>query len=114
MTAVELIQNLEQRGIRVSVAGSQLAIDGPESALTFDVIEGVRERKAELLTLLAEPRSEHKPSLLSQHIITVHAREWPDGCPLCESPKPCRKDHGLYQCQACGWRFIWQKTERVD
>jgi hypothetical protein len=53
MTALDLMQNLELRGIRLSIDGNHLAVDGPDPALTPDVINSLREHKGELMTMLS-------------------------------------------------------------
>lgn len=52
MTGAEIVTHLKHRGVRVRLAGSELEIDAPESALTPDLVERIRARKAELLTFL--------------------------------------------------------------
>jgi hypothetical protein len=53
VTPNELIRDLTVRGIVLSADGDRLNVDGLDSALTDEVLETIRARKAELLELLA-------------------------------------------------------------
>jgi hypothetical protein len=52
LTSLEILTYLEQRSVRLRLAGNELEIDAPESALTPDLVERIRARKAELLDFL--------------------------------------------------------------
>jgi len=56
MTTRELIESVEKRGIRLWLDGSRLRFHGPATAVTPDVIALLRERKAEVIRQLGEPR----------------------------------------------------------
>jgi len=114
MSAAVLLESLRSRGVILSADGDQIKYRAPRGTMTPDLRQALADRKGELLALLSEQQSGPKPSLLSQNIITVYAREWPDSCPLCESSVPCRKQAELYRCLACGWRFIWRQIERMQ
>jgi hypothetical protein len=52
MTPAELVVDLNSRGITVAVNGDKLKCKGKESALIPELLETLRERKAELIALL--------------------------------------------------------------
>jgi len=52
MTAAELAANLQNRGIRLSVAGGRLRVEAPEGALTPQDKQALAECKGELLATL--------------------------------------------------------------
>jgi hypothetical protein len=61
MTASTLIQSLSSRGFSVLADGDAIKVS-PASALTDDERQAIRERKAELLTLLqSEPADDENP-----------------------------------------------------
>ena len=49
MTALELLRELETRGIRVVVRGDRLSLRGPESLLTQELTEHLRKHKPAIL-----------------------------------------------------------------
>lgn len=54
MTVVELLDELDARGVHVAVDGGQLRILAPKASLTADLRSALVERKEELLALLRE------------------------------------------------------------
>ena len=52
MTAQSLLHDLTGQGVILSADGDRLNVEGPDIALTDDVLATLRERKAELLALL--------------------------------------------------------------
>jgi hypothetical protein len=53
MSLAELLADLNSRGISLVVNGDKLKRKGKESALTPELLETLREQKAELMALLA-------------------------------------------------------------
>jgi hypothetical protein len=53
MTAIEFVPDLNYKGITLTVNGDKLKCKGKESDLTPELLETLRERKAELIALLA-------------------------------------------------------------
>jgi tubulysin polyketide synthase-like protein len=49
MTAVELLRELSARGIRVIVCGNRLSLRGPETCLTRELTERLRQYKPQIL-----------------------------------------------------------------
>jgi hypothetical protein len=54
MTPAELVADLNSKGITVAVNGDKLRCKGRESDLTPELLETLRERKAELIALLTK------------------------------------------------------------
>jgi hypothetical protein len=52
MTAVELLRELELQGVALLVAGSDLRCEGDGPPLSPQLIKELRERKAEILSLM--------------------------------------------------------------
>ncbi len=52
MTALDLLADLEARGVRVSADGKDLAYESPVVGLTQGEIEGLRANKSRLLAVL--------------------------------------------------------------
>lgn len=48
MTPQELLAELEQRGVKLTVAGDKLRYDAPAGALTPELKEALRQHKAEI------------------------------------------------------------------
>ena len=48
----ELLNELQTKGITLTVDGDKLHYKGPRGALTPELIEGLRERKAEIISLM--------------------------------------------------------------
>ena len=56
MTAHELLTELQRRGVRLTIAGNKLRYR-PRAAVEPDLLPALRERKAEIMALVAEPDS---------------------------------------------------------
>ncbi len=54
MTAAALVAELAQTDVRLSIDDGRLAVNGPEGAVTDDVLEKLRRNKPEILKHLAE------------------------------------------------------------
>lgn len=56
MTLAEVLQALDSRGVRTIVRGDRVAFDGPEAALTDDLLEALAELpRAALLDAIDPP-----------------------------------------------------------
>ncbi|MCH7591186.1 MAG: hypothetical protein IH989_00190 [Planctomycetes bacterium] len=54
MTGVLLLEQLQERDIRLSANGDRLVVDAPRGLLTAQLRETLLDRKAELLAILAD------------------------------------------------------------
>lgn len=54
MTSQELLAELEQRGVKLTLAGDKLRYDAPVGALTLELKDALRQHKPALLALLRE------------------------------------------------------------
>lgn len=57
MSVIELLSNLEQKGISLSLDNEQLRVQGSRTALNTDDIEALRTHKVEIIHLLHEQQS---------------------------------------------------------
>jgi hypothetical protein len=55
MTAIELLTEVRQRGIRMTAQGGRLCLDAPSGAVTPELREALITLKEELLRLLIQP-----------------------------------------------------------
>jgi hypothetical protein len=55
MSATVLLDELRTKGMHLTIAGEHLAVDAPKGVLTDDVRQAIRQHKAALLALLAQP-----------------------------------------------------------
>ena len=55
MTVGEVLHTLQTRDIQLMLEGAQLRYDAPEDAITDEVLTLLRQHKAALLALLAQP-----------------------------------------------------------
>ena len=68
MTARDLLATLGKLGIAATVNGDKLLLDGPNDALTDELIEAVRRHKPEIIRALADCRHpHHEPSHWLDH-----------------------------------------------
>jgi tubulysin polyketide synthase-like protein len=76
MTAQSLLHDLTGRGVILAASGDRLDVDAPDSALTDELIEELRNRKIELLELLqAQPADENPEVHDSALVHEADARE---------------------------------------
>src|SRR5262245_50917138 len=59
MTATGLLEELHTKGVHLTVEGERVAVDAPKGVLTDDLRQAIRQHKAALLALLAQPASAH-------------------------------------------------------
>jgi hypothetical protein len=71
MTAQSLLHDLAERGVILSANGDRLEVDGPDPALTDELLETLRARKAELLDLLADENIEIHDSALFDVVVEM-------------------------------------------
>jgi hypothetical protein len=57
MNPAELLTELEERGVKVSVVGEKLRLEAPAGTLSSELKEAVSKRKAELIRLLSARQS---------------------------------------------------------
>ena len=99
MTAVALLRELQTRGIRVVARGDRLSLRGPESLLTEELTERLRQRKAEIIA--AAPQCETCTECGALIVEPVTA--WWGG-------EPVHRD-----CGEAAWRREWQgETPAAD
>jgi hypothetical protein len=55
VTATALLDELRTKGVSLAVEGEHIAVDAPKGVLTDDVRQVIRQHKAALLALLAQP-----------------------------------------------------------
>ncbi len=92
MTARDLLNEVTVRGIRLEVMeGGRLKVSAPEGALSPELVEGLRKRKAEVIRLLADGTGSTA-----------------DGCP-CLLCSPWRWPNGFQQVVET-WPERWQRT----
>jgi len=110
MNTSTLLQDLAARGVTLAANGDHLDIDGPDGMLTDDLLDTLRERKAELLTLLrsesetgAEENTETRDSAL-------FAGEPVEVCPICHGKLTERagKDFRHLWCPRRGHFDAWR------
>jgi|SRR5215510_10338269 len=100
MTASQILSNLRVRDIVVTLNGDRLKINAPAGALTDEDRDQLRERKAELLELLASP--EHDPGAdenTEMHNSMILDDGTVEVCPICAGE--LREQHGKH------FRHIW-------
>ena len=79
-TLVQVLAELERRDVRLFLEGERLQCDAPKGAVTPDLVEILRERKEELLLILAYLEN-HKPLHPLQDIAHPYRREFTIGGP---------------------------------
>jgi len=62
MNAETFIQNLEEKGIRLSLRGEKIVCAGPQDTLTPDLIETLRQRKPEIREWLKSSLGKDEPT----------------------------------------------------
>lgn len=99
MTATGLLDDLRNKGVRLSVEEDRLAVDAPKGMLTDDVRQAIRQHKQALLALLSQPMPAAAP---------VQSTALPPPAPLTPS-YPCVvcgstdrwEDRGIWRCRQC-------------
>jgi hypothetical protein len=82
VTALELLRELETRGIRVVVRGDRLSLRGPESLLRQEVTDRLREHKPAIIEAVR-----HQPACCECGAVIVEPTAWWGG-------EPCHRDCG--------------------
>ncbi|MBT9260213.1 MAG: hypothetical protein KM310_10780 [Clostridiales bacterium] len=72
MTAAELLRELHRRGVRITAHDGRFRCEAPRGTITPDLVEAMRQHKAELMRLLA--RLEHVPTVPTAYRILVDGR----------------------------------------
>ena len=61
MTAGALLQDIQSRGIQVTLSGEQLSYDAPRGAMTDELLSEIRAHKAALVALLQPAETPPEP-----------------------------------------------------
>src|SRR5437899_1424089 len=102
MTVTTLLDALHTKRVQLTVDGERLAVDAPIGVLTDALRQAIRQHKAALLTLLAQPAPANDTA------VTIQSA--PQACPEPLTPFSacvvCGQtdrwdDHGIWRCQAC-------------
>ena len=102
MTAIDIIQDLRRRGVELQAAGDRLRFR-PAGAIPPDLLERLREHKAEIIAAL--------------ETTTVRARvRGADEVVPTANPEECWHCHGLRicRCALCGQRsegMVWKEAQ---
>lgn len=119
MTAQAILHDLATRGVILTSTGDRLDVDGPDELLTDELLATLRERKSELLELLA---SGHLcPGCAGEMVLQDRERDlwW---CPACRQwpeqgrPKPATRAEEkarklLEDLKAAGCAFVIEDDE---
>lgn len=103
MNVQSILHDLAARGVILTATGDRLDVDGPDDALTDELLTTLRERKSELLALLT---SGHLCSGCASEMalqdraadawFCPNCRKWADGqgrpLPPIEKPQPITRD----------------------
>ncbi|MBI5138169.1 MAG: hypothetical protein HZA24_12680 [Nitrospirae bacterium] len=77
MTATDLLTALRVRCIRLQPSGGGLSVRAPKGALTPDLVEALREHKADLLALLQERAADHLTGISREVMEAGAVPIWP-------------------------------------
>jgi hypothetical protein len=78
MTAIELLAELRQRGIRITAQGDHLYLDAPRGAVTSELREALITSKEELLRLLIQPSTTTARDPESEAFVNTHGEGAPN------------------------------------
>ena len=76
MTTIELLHDLTTRGVVLSADGDRLAVDGPDSALTDELLAAIKACKADLLELLKVERCPICGALAQEQSVKYYRHIW--------------------------------------
>jgi hypothetical protein len=113
MMATILLDELRTKGVQLTVEGAHLAVDAPKGVLTDDVRQAIRQHKAALLALLAQPIPAHDapataPSTPETCPHQAHVPPPPPPYPGCPVGTPFCPGHQV-------WLYRWDHhTPRFD
>jgi hypothetical protein len=99
MTALELLNDMRTRDIRLECRGDKLHVDAPKGAVTPEIRATLLEHKAELLALLAEEA--YEADLLDQmhpDILQVHHDVFIECC-ICGTTVAFYSEQGAAYCE---------------
>ena len=107
-TAIQaILETCRNRDILLSISGENLSVDAPESALTPDLLDGLRQHKASLLTMLRRSEGESGPAAPSPSHSGLSTTAFPltpadmEIVPWEECVEPREP------CRACGSLVLW-------
>ncbi len=119
MTVAEIVTYLEQHGVRVRLAGSELEIDAPEGSLTPALVERIRARKTELLAFLASAAERYDwkadcAEAFAHARVTVERNLDKGWCPDCGGGLAENQlgDENAPYCQTCD--FTWRASDFAE
>jgi hypothetical protein len=97
MTAAQLLESLQARGVSISANGDALSLDAPKGALTEGDRAQLKEMKPQIIALLRpQVGAASRPRIVqSRHLLT--------GCPYCDGEVESKSD--LYHCPGCQTYF---------
>ena len=113
MTATALLDELRTKGVHLTLEGQHVAVDAPKGVLTDDVRQAIRQHKAALLALLAQPAPAHDAAATAPSTQEVcprqeHASPLPPPYPGSPVGAPFRPGHQV-------WLYRWDdQTPRFD
>jgi TubC N-terminal docking domain len=90
LTTLEMLRELEARGIRLVVRGDLLSLRGPENLLRQELTERLREHKPAILEAIR-----HQPACCECGALLLEPSTWWGG-------EPCHRD-----CGEAAWRREW-------
>ena len=98
VTATEIIQDLRRRGVQLEAVGDRLRFR-PREAVTSDLVEALKQHKAEIISTLTAPAVPARVRGLEGMDETVAA----EICWHCKGEKVCR----CASCAVAGPRMQW-------
>jgi hypothetical protein len=104
MTATEILSELARRGVHLEVAGDKLRWR-PKEAVTPELVEDLKRRKAEILDALRAPKPTVSARVRGKDAITQAAEA--DVCWHCHGEKACR----CALCAVRGPALTWEKGQ---
>jgi hypothetical protein len=102
MTAAALLDELRTKRVQLTVDGERLGVDAPRGALTDALRQAIRQHKAALLTLLAQPA----PANDTAATVPSAPQACPEplapfsSCAVCSGTERWNDD-GVWRCRAC-------------
>jgi hypothetical protein len=120
-----ILEICRERGIILRVAGEKLVIDGPEKAVTADLLTELRQHKTHLLSLLKNGVEQRDAKSCEKNTGTLNS-ETPEIAPSDEPtvpPSPCSRCGGLlawwdvlggFHCMTCEIpQYSWEKAHEL-
>ncbi len=99
MTASEVLTNLQERGVDVSVESGQVKMGAPQGVLTPADLEAVASVKKDIIRILTAPAHGSINWPMAVHTRRLNLCPWDK----CRGAVVARRN--LYMCGKCGWWF---------